>query len=97
MDPSESAPIDPRLVTLIERATRYQERTVACLKAGRRSDGTLSRSAIVRAIAELSSAIDCLREASELAEGEMRNPLEVTLRKREEERQSLEVMLRRGR
>lgn len=97
MDPSEPTPVDPRLVALIERAARYQERAVACLRAGRRPDGSLSRSAITRAINELSAAIDCLREASELAEGEMRDPLEVTLRRREVERQSLEVMLRRAR
>lgn len=97
MDPTEPTPVDPRLVTLIERAARYQERTVACLKAGRHPDGSLSRGAILRAIGELSAAIDCLREASELAEGAMRDPLEATLRRREEERHSLEVMLRRGR
>jgi hypothetical protein len=95
VEPSETEPTDPRLIGLIERAARYQERTVACLKAGRRADGTLARDAIQRAITELSAAIACLREASELAEGAMRDPLEATLRRREEERQSLELMLRR--
>ena len=97
MDPSTPGPINPRLVALIEQAARYQERTVACLRSGRRSDGSLARQAIQRAIVELSAAIDCLRQASELAEGEMRNPLEATLQRREQERESLEAMLRRGR
>jgi hypothetical protein len=95
VDPSEPTPIDPRLVTLIERAARYQERTVACLKAGRRPDGTFQRRAIDRAIAELSAAIDCLRQASELTEEDLRAPLEATLKRREEERRSLEIMLSR--
>ena len=82
-------------MALIERAARYQERTVACLRSGRRADGSLGRHAIERAITELSAAIDCLLQASELAEEETRGPLESTLRKREEERRSLEVMLKR--
>jgi hypothetical protein len=97
VDPSIPGPTNPRLAALIEQAARYQERTVACLRSGRRPDGTLSRQAIQRAILELSAAIDCLRQASELAEGEMRNPLEATLQRREQERESLEAMLKRGR
>jgi alpha-D-ribose 1-methylphosphonate 5-triphosphate synthase subunit PhnG len=83
-------------VALIEQAARYQERTVACLRSGRRPDGSLDRRAVERAIAELSAAIDCLRQASELADdADTRKPLEATLRQREEERRSLEVALRR--
>jgi hypothetical protein len=97
LDASTPEPTNPRLVALIERAARYQERTVACLRSGRRPDGSLSREALRNAIAELSAAIDCLRQASELADGEERNPLEATLLQREQERESLEAMLKRGR
>ena len=97
VDSSTPGPSNARLVALIEQAARYQERTVACLRSGRRPDGTLSRQTIQRAIVELSAAIDCLRQASELADGEARNPLEATLQRREQERESLEAMLRPSR
>ena len=90
-----SSPADQRLVALIERAARYQERTVACLRAGRRPNGSLDRKALERALVELSAAIDCLREASELAESSEREPLRAKLRQREEERRALESLLQR--
>jgi hypothetical protein len=93
--PGPAQPAARRLAALIERAARYQQRTVACLRAGRRPDGSLDRRALERAVAELSAAIACLREAGDLAEQDERAPLEATLRKREEERRSLESLLQR--
>src|SRR6476620_2802280 len=98
MEPSGSpSPADQRLVALIERAARYQERTVACLRAGRRPDGSIQRWALERAISELSAAIDCLRQASEISESSGREPLQATLHQREEERRTIEALLRRQR
>jgi hypothetical protein len=95
--PTTPPPSSPELVHCIERAARYQQRALACIRAGRRPDGSLDRHSLERAIAELSAAIDCLREASELAEADERGPLEATIRQREEDRRAIEAMLRRGR
>ena len=96
MEPANpQAASQTRLIKLIEHAARYQQRALACVRAGRRPDGSLERRSLERAIAELSAAIDCLRQASELANAEERPGLERTLRQREGERNSIEALLRR--